>query len=302
MVSNILYKIYWRLTVNKWQIGFPQASLENVVLGGGKNHIELLKGVPEDRWFADPFIVDANSSHITLLVEEFLYRSGKGRIAQLTVSRKDYTLERNDTLLELDTHLSFPMIVRRKGKIFVCPENSASGKFDVYEYNPQSGSCNFCGTMCNAPLVDAVLEEIDGKEYLFATQKPFPNGRVLQVFERDETGAFRHKQDVGFADNIGRNAGAFFRIGDELYRPAQDCNGGYGRGLSIQRVVFRDGRFEFVECARLKSPRGYLDFGMHTLNVYKDVTVIDLASYRWPRVGSFVDSFWRRFNLPISMR
>ncbi len=32
--SNILYKLYWRLTVNKWQIGFPQAPLEKIVGGG----------------------------------------------------------------------------------------------------------------------------------------------------------------------------------------------------------------------------------------------------------------------------
>lgn len=299
MVSNILYKLYWRLTVNKWQIGFPQASLEDFVRGGG--NIELLKGVPEDRWFADPFIIDVTSSHITLLVEEFLYCSGKGRIARLTVSRKDYTLERNDTLLELDTHLSFPTIVRRNGKILICPENSASGKFLTYEYDAQKGSCILCGTMYDAPLVDAVLEELNGKEYLFATQKPNPNGRILQVYERDESGSFRHKQNVCFADNIGRNAGAFFKIGEELYRPAQDCNGGYGRGLSIQRVTNHDGRFEFSETTRIRSPRGYLDFGMHTLNRYKDVTVIDVASYRWPKIGSLTDYMWQKFKLPTSI-
>ncbi len=34
MISNVLYKLYWRLTANRWQIGFPQTSLEQIAGGG----------------------------------------------------------------------------------------------------------------------------------------------------------------------------------------------------------------------------------------------------------------------------
>lgn len=299
-LSNILYKLYWRLTVNKWQIGFPQAPLEKIV-GGKKFRIEPLKGVPADRWFADPFIVDVTPTHIVLLVEEFLYSSGKGRLARLVVSRKDYVLERNDTLLDLDTHLSFPMIVRKHGSIFICPENSAGGKLKYYEYDISECRCILRGTMCDLPLVDAVFEEFDWREYVFATQKPSPNGRILNIFKRGEDGEFHHCQDVIFKDNIARNGGAFLRIKDRVYRPAQDCNGGYGRGLSIQRVSYCNGHFEFMEDVRMKSPRGFLDYGMHTLNEHNGVTVVDIASYRCPVVGSLVDRLWQWLNWPTSI-
>lgn len=260
-----------------------------------------MKGVPADRWFADPFIVDVTPTHIVLLVEEFLYSSGKGRLARLVVSRKDYVLERNDTLLDLDTHLSFPMIVRKHGSIFICPENSAGGKLKYYEYDISECRCILRGTMCDLPLVDAVFEEFDGREYVFATQKPSPNGRILNIFKRGEDGEFHHCQDVIFKDNIARNGGAFLRIKDRVYRPAQDCNGGYGRGLSIQRVSYCNGHFEFMEDVRMKSPRGYLDYGMHTLNEHNGLTVVDIASYRCPVVGSLVDRLWQWLNWPTSI-
>ena len=59
--------------------------------------------------------------------------------------------------------------------------------------------------------------------------------------------------------------------------------------------------FTFTETARLKSPRKGLDHGMHTLNEYKGVTVVDVASYRHPAISSIVDAVWKRFHLPTSL-
>ncbi len=140
MINHLLYKLYWRLTVNEWQIGFPQTTRENIATGSNYK-IALLKGVPNDRWFADPFVLDVTPTHIILLVEEFVKATAKGRIARLTVSRNDYTLERNDTLLDLDTHLSFPTIVRQGDAVYVIPENSAGGKLNAYLYDEAAAKC-----------------------------------------------------------------------------------------------------------------------------------------------------------------
>ncbi len=301
MINNILYKLYWRLTVNEWQIGFPQTTLEQITTGGNYK-IALLKGVPDDRWFADPFILDVTPTHIILLVEEFISANAKGRIARLIISRKDYTLERNDTLLDLDTHLSFPTIVRQDDAVYIIPENSAGGKLSAYIYDETEAKCIPYKTLCGEPLIDAIRQEIDGVEYIFATKGPDANGTTLHIYRKDGKGTYTHIQTVTFPDNIARNGGAFFPLGNKLYRPAQDCNGGYGRGLSIQRIEKDDkGQFTFTETRRLKSPRKHLDHGMHTLNEYKGVTVVDISSYRWPAISSFVDNIWKRFHLPVSL-
>lgn len=302
MISDILYKLYWRLTVNEWQIGFPQTTLENIAMGGNYK-IALLKGAPKDRWFADPFILDVTPTHITLLVEEFVSASAKGRIARLIISRKDYTLERNDTLLDLDTHLSFPTIVRREDAVYIIPENSAGGKLNAYKYDEAVAKCLPYKTLSDEPLIDAIHHDIDGKEYIFATKGPDANGTTLHIYRKDEKGTYTQCQTVTFPDNIARNGGAFFSIGNTLYRPAQDCNGGYGRGLSIQKIEKDDkGLFTVTETVRLKSPRKRLDHGMHTLNEYKGITVVDLSSYRWPTISSIVDAIWKRFHLPVNLK
>ena len=302
MINNLLYKLYWRLTINEWQIGFPQTTRENIATGSNYK-IALLKGVPNDRWFADPFVLDVTPTHIILLVEEFVNATAKGRIARLTVSRNDYTLERNDTLLDLDTHLSFPTIVRQGDAVYVIPENSAGGKLNAYLYDEAAGKCvPSPPPLCDKPLIDTLCQDIDGNEYIFATQGPDANGTKLHIYMKDGKGEYVYHQTVTFNDNVARNGGEFFKIGGSLYRPAQDCNGGYGRGLSIQRIEKDDkGMFTFTETARLKSPRKRLDHGMHTLNEYKGVTVVDVASYRHPAISSIVDAVWKRFHLPTSL-
>lgn len=301
MISNLLYKVYWRLTDNRWQIAFPQTSLEKMI-AGEPYKMAILKNAPKDTWFADPFVLDVTPSTIVLLVEEFLLSCGRGRIARLTISRPDYTLLKNETLIDLDTHLSFPAIKREAGRIFIYPENSASRKLTIYEYDIATGQCRPYNTMCDKGLIDAIQEEVDGKDYVFATTQPSPNGHTLGVYEAKNGGGYFLCQSITFNENIARNGGAFFHVDGKTYRPAQDCNHGYGRGLSIQEMKYADGRFAFVEKIRLKSPRGHLDFGMHTLNEYKGVIVTDITTYRRPIIGHFTDVVWQKLHWPISLK
>ena len=166
---------------------------------------------------------------------------------------------------------------------------------------PQPSVCP-APPLYDKPLIDALRQDIDGNEYIFATQGPDANGTKLHIYIKDGKGEYAYHQTVTFNDNVARNGGEFFKIGNSLYRPAQDCNGGYGRGLSIQRIEKDDkGMFTFTETARLKSPRKGLDHGMHTLNEYKGVTVVDVSSYRHPTISSIVDTIWKRFKLPTSL-
>lgn len=289
---NMLRKLYWKIIDNKWQIGFPITTIEDFV-NGKPYDVNWLKGIPNDRWFADPFILDVTTNHIILLVEEFFYYNQKGRIAQLTISRADFMLVKNETVLDLDTHLSFPAIIRKKDRILIYPENSASKGLDIYEYDMVSNKCSLVKRICNQPLTDAVLATFDGKQYILSTQMPEPNKNILYVYEPDENGEFKKVDEVSFDDNIARNGGDFFSIGGKVYRPAQCCNGGYGRALSIQRIKETAGKFSFEEVSRLKSPSRRFDQGIHTLNQNKGVLVIDVRGYRWPLIGRPIEALRR---------
>ena len=86
-----------------------------------------------DRWFADPFILDVNDSEIILLAEEVEDKMQQGVISKLVIDRASYVLKSKKTILELPTHLSFPVIMREGNKILVYPESGASGKLTMYE-------------------------------------------------------------------------------------------------------------------------------------------------------------------------
>lgn len=291
---NKLKEFYWKLIENKWQLGFPRTTIEDIV-AGKPYEVDWLRGTPDDRWFADPFVLDATPSHIILLVEEYFYYNEKGRLARLTISRSDFSLEKNETILDLDTHLSFPTIIRKDDKIYIYPENSACGALNVYEYDVNTNKCLLKKKLCNEPLTDAVFTEIEGKPYIFSTQMPNPNGNVLNIYQPNDKGDFVKTNEVKFDENDARNGGGYFSINGNIYRPAQCCDGGYGRALSIQRVMPVNGTFKFEEVARLKSPSKRFDQGMHTLNHYKDVVVIDVRGYRWPSIGRPIDAIRNLF-------
>ena len=62
----------------------------------------------KEGWFADPFILSVNGNIIELFVEEMIYKTGRGIITYLKVDVNSCEILEKHTMLELDTHLSFP--------------------------------------------------------------------------------------------------------------------------------------------------------------------------------------------------
>lgn len=120
-----------------------------------------------DRWFADPFIVDADDKAITLLVEDFSLQTLKGSISELTIDRATWKICQRRTVLEEPLQLSFPYIVRREGDwVWFMPESSRANRLSLYCYNRADGSCRRERDLVAVDLSDSIL--LDG--YVLATQ------------------------------------------------------------------------------------------------------------------------------------
>lgn len=122
---------------DRWCIGFITDDVADVVKAE-RLDIHWMKHGYKDRWFADPYLLEVTDTRIVLLVEEFCYKLRKGRIARLVVSRPSYELEDMKIVLELPTHLSFPVIYEKGGEVYVMPENSKSGGISLYRYNAEA--------------------------------------------------------------------------------------------------------------------------------------------------------------------
>lgn len=263
---------------NRWNIGFVQNNMSEILLSNAKLDIVWMKHNCKNCWFADPFILDVTDECILILVEEYYYPISRGRISRLVVDKSTFELKNKETVLELATHLSFPAILRKNDKIFIYPENSASGKLTMYEYDIKHNICTPYKTLSNIPLTDAIITDLLGEPCVFSTQIPRPNANVLGKYLCDDL-----KETYKFDSNIARNAGDWFEYKGKTYRPAQDCNRTYGGAVILQEVNReQSGNIKFKDVRRIESEHPIYNEGLHTFNCYKDVIVVDAKGFRHP--------------------
>lgn len=275
----------WR--TNRWNIGFVEEGI-GAVLSSQKLQVHWMKHNYKDRWFADPFILEYNEEHIIVLVEEYSYQRKIGRLAKLIVDRKTYRCLSMNIILELPSHLSFPFILRKDGCVYILPENSEKNNWLVYQYNVKTDELVLMHSICNLPLTDATIAHINGKDYVISTQIPNQNKNCLQVYSFDKDKMLLGNQvcDIVFDSNIARNAGEVFMHDGILYRPAQDCNEGYGRGIVLQRI---DDKWTCENvCAFYPNTQKY-NLGLHTFNLHDGLIVIDAKGYRYPCLGRLLN-------------
>lgn len=276
-----LKSIYNTVVLHYWKLGFIENPIHEVIKGMDF-HITYVKFPFKGRWYADPFILDYNDEEIVLLVEDFSDTDQKGKISKLVIDRKTMVLKDVKIILELDTHLSFPIIIRKGDKIYIYPENSAAHTLDLYEYDRETDECIKIRHLVSESLADAVISDAMGQKMLFATKD---NGNVLDIYQYDEAKeGFVFSSNVVFDENIARNAGDYFECEGQLYRAAQECNFTYGHALSIQRITKEGDSINMEEVRRIMPPKHAI--GIHTFNVYKDLTVVDTKVFRHPWIAA----------------
>lgn len=269
-------KLYEKITRDRWEIGFVEGGID-AVMGPDPMRVNWLRHDYHDRWFADPFILDVTETEILVLVEEYRYKTRKGRITLLTVNRSTYELKSMRIVLEEDTHLSFPAICRSDGRVFVYPESWQSGSLSCYEF--KDGVCDLSSrkTICEEAMADAIMTSRFGKKQLFSVCE---NDR-LRIYDYDDVKErYVLSYEKPFGKATARNAGDFFEYKGKVYRPAQVCVERYGEAVEIQQVLWDEKEnFCFVPYKTLYSSHSSLDSGMHTLNFFKGMAVIDVHGW-----------------------
>jgi hypothetical protein len=272
-----------KLGLFHWNIGFAEETPETI-LGNQRisKKINWLQDDFRDRFFADPFILNVTDNAIEVLVEEYMYSEQKGRITALTIDRKNYTLFDHKVLLDLETHLSFPFIFRENNRIYVIPENCRSGALSIYEYNTITKNLEFRKVLITSPLVDPVIVKHEGLYYLLCTRKDKNENEDLYIYySNDLMGDYREvslnpvKSDV----NSTRSASDFFINNGSLYRFAQKNQNFYGEGLSINKVIVMTKEHYEEQMVAVIYPDKKYRYGIHTLNNFDDITIIDGLKY-----------------------
>lgn len=244
---------------------------------------------PPDRFWADPCVV-RHEGRSFVFFEELLYSNEKGRIAMVEIGPKGIIGE-PVVVLEQPFHLSYPFVFSHDGAWYMMPEMVETGRQEIYRASnfPMQWELHSVIDL-GQPVVDATLHQEDGRWWLFAGTRPSPisDCNELSLYHSDSPlGPWvPHAANPVVSDaRSARPAGRLFRIGTELYRPAQDGTPSYGNAISFRRVLRLDPEEYAEEAAGMLAPNWQRNLvGTHTVSAAGPHTVIDLR-VRVPMAG-----------------
>lgn len=265
-----------QLVSSRWDLAFLQESLEEIVAGEKVHFISIQNPFKNQYWFADPFVLDVTNEAIYLLVEAMPANDPKGIIAKLTVDKRTMTITDVCPILDEPWHLSFPNIIRRDGKIFVYPESAHSGKLYLYEllHDAQGRELlNKVDTLCDDVIWDTDINDFFGQSLLFTAHQ---NNHFLDIYQWNSSAKrYEYLTSLHSERQNMRLAGALFSINQKVYIPTQVSGYTYGQAIEIQELHNNEA-WSINPLRQIRPPFGLLVDGMHTLNSYKGVTVVDI--------------------------
>lgn len=280
----------WNLLKNKnyYNVGFIEMNPQDIVINKRISKVEWMRHNYRDCFIADPFILKVSDEEIVVLAEECPFgNSLNGVIVELHVDRKTKELVKRYEILNLETHLSYPAIIRKNGKIYVYPENGHSGKLYIYEFDETNHRLINPKLILDEPVVDATIIERPDGWYMAATSLKCTRKDVYLYKSDNFNCIFKKVSDIPFNKSIkqSRSAGDFFCVAGELYRPTQDCEKRYGAALSIMKVdefgeTIKEHLFAHIEPVSFR-----YNLGIHTINFYDGICVIDGYGYLHPVIA-----------------
>lgn len=266
-----------------WRIGLrPLSPNDDVQATLDWRRDPLWRWIPDDRrrYFADPFLFeDGGVSYV--FCEEFPYATQKGIISVFALDPAGAPGPAR-VALERPYHLSYPVVFRRDGQIFMMPESSANRTLEIYRADPFPYRWTLDRVaLQDIEISDATAFEMAGAWWLTgATNEPGTSMRdCLSLFSGPGPlgpWTLSGGGPVLIDASAARPAGHVFRHGYEVWRPAQDCTQGYGSGLALCRIDdIGLGTLHQTVMRRWKPPGG-----MHTFNASERLAAIDTVGDR----------------------
>lgn len=238
-----------------------------------------LSVLPDDgrRYYADPFPFYREGRHF-IFVEEFPFATGRGCISVAAVGA-DGSIAPPRPIIEESHHLSFPFVFEHDGSIWMIPESGDANRIDLYRAEDFPYRWTRVGPLIDGlPGYDATLFRYRGSFWLFLSL------RQWKSTSWDNLSLFHGAQLAGpWAPHPGnpvlldamwsRPAGALFRHGEEILRPAQDCSQIYGGAIVLCRLdVLTSARFAQTPIGRIECET----LGCHTYNRAAGLEVLDV--------------------------
>ena len=239
-------------------------------------------GLPDDgtRYYADPFGLDKDGlTHV--FVEEFPYTTERGFISSFTIDAHGHCSPPRP-VLETPCHLSYPQVFEHAGEIFMLPEASASGGLDLYRAENFPDVWIHDTRLIDEPLHDATLHFDGARWWLFAATQFLKSASwcALKVFTAQTLrGPWQpiSTSPIKIDVRSSRPAGGIISLAGTLWRPAQNCASGYGRGLTWCRIdSLTADHVEEMAVGSMRFANADTCRGPHTWTATKTIETLDL--------------------------
>ena len=245
---------------------------------------------PRDRFYADPFLLE-HQGRTYIFFADYRYSTKKAVISCVWIDRSG-DISQPVTVLEADSHLSYPFIFEVDRQIYLLPETSQTNRVELYRSVRFPAEWELVRVLMEQPAVDATLWQQGGTFWLFANLSAPLEGLDCEdlhlFFSNSLEGKWiPHPKNPVVVDVSGaRPAGRLFLDGHRLIRPAQDCSAAYGHGIALKRVLSlsrTDYREEILGRITPEWMPGAT--GTHTLDHNAEFEVIDLKADRLKTVA-----------------
>jgi len=264
VIEALLFRKKWSISTTNQTIS---GVMESSDLLGDSNILQT----PRNLLFAaDPFLLNDGS-----IICEVVKKSSK--VGNLAVVKNGVYEFMDSQALEKSKHISFPFVANINQSQFLIPEMASYGQqhiFEVDKGNQIIRSIPLKG-LENENLIDPIIIVQDGIVWLFAGKRGSDLDCLFLWSAKSIFEPFvEHRLNpIVCSPKSARNAGAIFNYQGHLYRPAQNCAGSYGNGISLMRIEVIS-HFEYVETLE-KTIKFDESFGPHTINFAEKVAVFD---------------------------
>lgn len=283
-----------KFKIQTYNVGFITKPIEEIIINGIQpNDIVWMKHKYKDRFFADPFLWYRDEAHYYVLCEEMTFWEQKGIISLLKIKKDTVELVDKKTVIEEETHLSFPFC--EENKEYIIPESVLSGKCKKYYFNDNHDLVK-TEVIFDEGLIDTSFYiDQNGTEWMLTAKKFIPSTE-LYLYQKNQAGKYISVKGNPIESNnrTTRSAGRLFSCNGKLYRPVQDCFGRYGRQTKILEIYsIDDNGIKYKDAATFNSfENPPYNETFHTFNVYQGVIIVDGSKdfVRFP-----MKFFYRRF-------
>ena len=289
------YPSHWRIG---WRFVDGNGVLENQNLDGPKWNV---LPHPIDHFYADPFPFEWQGKYY-LFFEDLDQKTGKGVISYVPI---DENGPRGpvQVVLEENWHLSYPFLIEQDGEIWMIPESSINNDVAIYRAVDFPHKWERHETLLsNVEASDATIIEHQGAWWMFAVTREGTGGYsdTLCLYKADSLfGPWKpHKKNPVLVDHeTARPAGNSVMYEEALWRPVQNCKGGYGTGLGLAKITKLDDEGFEQEIKEVIYPGKptWPGHKLHSFNRAGRLEVIDGCIYR-PKLkwlAKLVDRYYR---------